>query len=97
MLRCWTREGDRQAEATPAGPTKADPEVQQELAELEHVLVHGDSMALQEFGGFGAASKRLVSLRRLPAGTPLKANPRGSIDRYTTWSTTRLIRPEGAV
>ena len=97
VLRCWTREGDRQVEATPAGPTKADPEVQQELAELEHVLLHSDRKTLQAFGGFGAASKRLVALRKLPAGTPLKANPRGSIDRYTTWSTTRLNSPEGTV
>ena len=97
VLRCWTREGDRQAEATPAGPTKNDPELQQELAELAHVLVHGDSKTLQEFGGFGAASKRVVALLKLPAGTPRKANPRGSIDRYTTWSTTRLISPAGAV
>ena len=33
-------------EATPAGQTNDDPEVQQELAELEHVLVHGDRKTL---------------------------------------------------
>ena len=97
VLRCWTREGDRQAEATPAGKTQADPEVQQELAELKRVFVQVDRKALQALGGVGAATKRLLALRKLPEGTPLKANPRGSIDRYTTWSTSRLINPEGAV
>ena len=97
VLRCWTREGDRQAEATPAGATQADPEVQQELAELERAIVQVDRKTLQALGGVGAASRRLLTLRKLPTGTALKANPRGSIDRYTTWSTSRLNSPEGAV
>ena len=97
VLRCWTREGEGQAEATPAGKTQADPEVQQELAKLKHAIVQVDRKTLQALGGVGAASRRLLALRKLPEGTPLKANPRGSIDRYTTWSTTRLINPEGAV
>ena len=97
VLRYWTREGDRQAEATPAGPTQADPDVQQELAELKRVFVQVDRKALQALGGVGAATRRLLALRKLPAGTTLKANPRGSIDRYTTWSTSRLRGPEGAV
>ena len=82
VLRCWTREGDRQAEATPAGKTQADPEVQQELAELERAIVQVDRKTLQALGGVGAASRRLLTLGKLPAGTTPKANPRGSIDRY---------------
>ena len=97
VLRCWTREGDRQAEATEAGKTQADPEIRQELAELERAIVQVDRKTLQALGGVGAASRRLLTLRKLPTGSTLKANPRGSIDRYTTWSTSRLISPEGAV
>ena len=97
VLRPWTRAGDRQAEATPAGKTQADPAVQHELAELERAIVQVDRKTLHALGGVGAASRRVLTLRQLPTGPTLNVNPRGSINRYTTWSTSRLISPEGAV
>ena len=75
------------------GPT---PAVQHELAELERAIVQVDRKTLHALGGIGAASRRVLTLRQLPTGTTLNASPRGSIDRYTTWSTSRLISPEGA-
>ena len=96
VLRRWTTDGDHPPEASAGGPTKADPEVQQEMQELERVLVHGDHRALQAAGGLMAASKRLVVLRQLPDGTPTTETRRGAIDHYSTWSTTRLIHPETA-
>ena len=72
-----------------AGPTQADPDVQQEMKELEHVLVHGDHRELQVVGGLMAASKRLVALRTLPDGTSAQETRQGAIDGYSTWSTTR--------
>ena len=38
VLRPWTADGDGRAEATAAGPTKADPDVQQEMTTLEQAL-----------------------------------------------------------
>ena len=96
VLRPWTIDGDEPAEASSAGPTKADPDVQQELAALEQVIVHGDHHTLQAYGGVKAVSKRLLALRRLPDGRPTTAHRRGAIDRYATWSTTRLMSPEAA-
>ena len=96
VLRSWTRDGDGQAEAHAAGPTKADPEVQQEMTTLEQALGQVDRKILRAYGGVGAASKRLLTLRKLPDGTATKATRRGAIDRYLTWSTIRLINPEAA-
>ena len=94
VLKTWTRDGDSQAETHPAGETKADPEIQQEIARLEHGFTHGDQQIMCAAGGFQAASERLSLLRKLPAGTPTKENRRGAIDRYSTWSTIRLVSPE---
>ena len=96
VLRRWTTDGNRPAEASAGGPTKADPDVQQEMKDLEHVLVHGDHLELHAVGGLMAASKRLVALRTLPDGTPTTETRQGAIDRYATWSTTRLMNPEAA-
>ena len=96
VLRPWTADGDGQAEANPAGPTQVDPEVQQEITTLEQALGQVDRKLLRAYGGVGAASKRLLILRKLPDGTPTTENRRGAIDRYMTWSTSRLISPEAA-
>ena len=96
VLRRWTADGDEPAETDAAGPTQADPDVQQEMEELEHVLVHGDHLELQVVGGLMAASKRLVALRTLPDGTSAQETRQGAIDGYSTWSTTRLMNPEAA-
>ena len=96
VLRSWTRDGDGQGEPPPAWPTKADPEIQQEVAQLEHSIDHGDRTIVRAAGGFQAASKRLSFLYQLPDGTPTTQNLHGAIDRCSTWSTLRLISPEAA-
>ena len=96
VLRSWTRDGDGQGEPPPAWPTKADPEIQQEVAQLEHSIDHGDRTIIRAAGGFQAASKRLSFLYQLPDGTPITQNLHGAIDRCSTWSTLRLISPEAA-
>ena len=95
-LRSWTRDGDGPAETHPAGPTQADPEIQHELARLERGIRRGDREIVNAAGGFQAASQRVIFLQQLPAGTPTQATRRGAIDRYSTWSTLRLISPEAA-
>ena len=96
VLRAWTRDGDGQAPTPPDGPTKADPEVRRELAQLEHAMTTGNRAVFRSAGGFDAAAKRLSFLRKLPDGTPTTENRRGAIDRSSTWTTLRLIRPEAA-
>ena len=96
VLKRWTQDGDGQGADEPAGPTKADPEIRQELARIEAALRTSDHVTLGSYGGFQNTARRLIELRALPDGTPTRTTARGAIDRYSTWNTTRLISPEAA-
>ncbi len=96
VLQHWTQDGAGQAAPDPAGPTKADPEIRQELARLNAAVRSGDPAVLRAFGGWDKAIATLKTLAQLPDGTPTKQTVRGAIDRFATWSTTRLINPEAA-
>ena len=97
VLKRWTQDGDGQGEADPAGPTKADPEIRQEIARLEDAISGGNRHLLRAAGGFDKAADRLVLLQQLPEGTPTKATARGAIDRFSLWPTVRLTTPETAI
>ena len=96
VLKHWTQDGDGQGADEPAGPTKAEPEIRQELARIEAALRTADHVTLGSYGGFQNTTRRLIQLRALPDGTPTRTTARGAIDRYATWNTTRLISPEAA-
>ena len=93
VLKNWTQDGDGQGASE---PTKADPEIRQELARIEAALRTSDHVTLGSYGGFQNTARRLIELRALPDGTPTRTTARGAIDRYSTWNTTRLISPEAA-
>ena len=97
VLKRWTQNGDGQGAADPAGPTKADPDIRQEIARLETAITAGNRELLRAAGGFDKAADRLVFLQHLPDGTPTKATARGAIDRFTIWPTVRLTTPEVAI
>ena len=97
VLKHWTQDGDGQGAADPVGPTKADPDIRQEIARLETAITAGNRELLRAAGGFDKAADRLVFLQQLPDGTPTKATARGAIDRFTIWPTVRLTTPEVAL
>ena len=97
VLKSWTRDGDGQGAADPAGPTQADPEIRQEIARLRAALTTGNRQMLREWGTFEKAADRILYLEELPAGTPTKTTARGAIDRFTIWPTVRLTTPEVAI
>ena len=97
VLKSWTQDGDGQGAADPAGPTKADPDIRQEIARLEHAITAGNRDLLRAAGGFDTAADRLEVLQQLPDGTPTTATARGAIDRFTLWPTVRLTTPEVAI
>ena len=97
VLKRWTQDGDGQGAADPAGPTKADPDIRQEIARLEHAITAGNRDLLRAAGGFDTAADRLEVLHQLPDGTPTTATARGAIDRFTIWPTVRLTTPEVAI
>ena len=96
VLNNWTQDGDGTAPPEPTGPTKADPEIRQELARIEGALTTGDPAAISALGGFKNATRRLIAIRAMPDGTPTRTTARGAVDRYATWNTTRLISPDAA-
>ena len=97
VLKRWTRNGDGQAETPPAGPTQADLDIRQEIARLKDAINGGNRPLLRTLGGFTTAVDRLMELRQLPEGTPTTTTARGAIDRYSIWSTIRLVSPEAAL
>ena len=97
VLKRGTQDGDGQGAADPAGPTKADPEIRQEIARREHPIRTGNRERLRAAGGFDTAADRLEWLQQLPEGTPTTATARGAIDRFTLWPTVRLTTPEVAI
>ena len=94
VLTHWTRDGDGQGAPDLTTPTKADPDIRQELVRLDTAIRAGDMQVLNAAGGWHTAADRLLELRELPEGTPTKTTAKGAIDRYSTWSTVRLISPE---
>ena len=97
VLKRWTQDGEGQGAADPVGPTKADPDIRQEIARLEDAISGGNRDLLRAAGGWETAADRLVFLQQLPDGTPTKATTRGAIDRFTIWPTVRLTTPEVAI
>ena len=96
VLKHWTQDGDEQDADEPAGPTKADPDIRQELARIEGAFTTGDPYTISALGGLDKATRRLIEIRAMPEGTPTRPTVRVAIDRYATWNTTRLISPEAA-
>ena len=96
VLKRWTQDGDGQGAPDLDTPTKADPDIRQELARLDKAIRGGNRQFLREAGGWEQASDRYLYLSQLPESTPTRTTARGAIDRFSTWSTIRLISPEAA-
>ena len=97
VLKRWTQDGDGQGAADPAGPTKADPDIRQEIARLENAITAGNRDLLRAAGGWEKVADRLEWLQQLPDGTPTTATARGAIDRGSIRPTVRLTTPEVAI
>ena len=76
--------------------TDGQPKIRQELARLDAAIRGGNRHFLRDAGGWEQASDRFLQLSQLPEGTPTKTTARGVIDRFSVWSTIRLISPEAA-
>ena len=96
VLAHWSKDAADPAPPAPTGPTKADPEIRRELAHLDAALRAGDRETLRVFGGVEKALDKYHALLKLPDGTPTPQTTRGIIDRYATWTTSRLLSPEAS-
>ena len=96
VLAHWTKDAADPAPPAPMGQTKADPEIRREIATLGAAIRAGDIETLRAFGGSNKALVRYHDLIELPEGTPTPQTARGVIDRYATWTTSRLLSPEAS-
>ena len=79
VLKRWTQDGDGQGAAAPAGPTKADPDIRQEIARLEKAITAGNRELLRAAGGWEKAADRLVFLQQLPTARPPRRRREGRL------------------
>ena len=70
------RTATAKARRTSTTPTKADPDIRQELARLDTAIRGGHRQWLREAGGWEQASDRYLYLSQLPEGAPTKATAR---------------------
>ena len=96
VLTHWTKDAANPAPPAPIGPTQADPKIRHEIATIAAAIRAGDRETLRAWGGSNKALVRYHQLIKLPEGTPTPQTARGVIDRYTTWTTSRLLSPEAS-
>ena len=96
VLTHWTKDAADPAPPAPIGQTKADPEIRRDIATLGAAIRAGDTETLRAWGGPNKALVRYHDLIELPEGTPTPQTARGVIDRYATWTTSRLLSPEAS-
>ena len=79
--------------ALPTGtPTTTPTEVEKEIDRLETAIKAGDRTIVHEAGCSHFIGVRLEELRELPDSRTTTAQ--AAIDRFSIWTTTRLISPE---
>ncbi len=96
VLTHWTKDAADPVPPAPIGQTKADPEIRRDIATLGAAIRAGDTETLRAWGGPNKALVRYHDLIELPEGTPTPQTARGVIDRYATWTTSRLLSPEAS-
>ena len=78
VLKRWTQDGDGQGAPDLTTPTKADPDIRQELARLDEAIRGGNRQWLREAGGWEAGVRSLPVLEPAPRGHPHQDDrPRG--------------------
>ena len=96
VLTHWTKDAADPAPPAPMGRTQADPDIRREIATIGDAIRAGDRETLRAYGGSNKALVRYHELIELPEGTPTPQTARGVIDRYATWTTSRLLSPEAS-
>ena len=96
VLAHWTKDAADPAPPAPIGQTRADPEIRREIATIGDAIRAGDRETLRAYGGSNKALVRYHELIELPEGTPTPQTARGVLDRYATWTTSRLLSPEAS-
>ena len=85
-LKTWSSRSGEQSSQREYGPSRNDPDVQDEIKYIENAVLTVDTEVLAKYGGVQGISKRLSFLKDLPKSS----GPGATIDDYETWVSDRL-------
>ena len=89
-LKTWSSRASEQSSRREYGPSRNDPDVQDEIKYLENALLTVDREVLAKYGGISGIVKQLRYLKDLPKSS----GPGATIDDYETWVSDRLSAEE---
>ena len=89
-LKTWSIRGGEQSSQRANGPSRNDPDVQEEIKYIENALNNADTRIIAKYGGVEEISDRLMELKDLPKSS----GPGATIDDYETWVSDRLRAQE---
>ena len=89
-LKTWSSRAGEQSSQREYGPSRNDPEVQEEIKYIENAVNNADTRIIAQYGGVEEISDRLIELKDLPKSS----GPGATIDDYETWVSDRLRAQE---
>ena len=89
-LKTWSSRAGEQSGQREYGPSRNDPDVQDEIKYLENAVLTVDTEVLAKYGGVSGIAKRMRYLKDLPKSS----GPGATIDDYETWVSDRLRAQE---
>ena len=89
-LKTWSSRAGEQSSQREYGPSRNDPDVQEEIKYIENAVLTVDMEVLAKYGGVSGIAKRLRYLKDLPKSS----GPGATIDDYETWVSDRLSAEE---
>ena len=89
-LKTWSSRAGEQSSQREYGPSRNDPDVQEEIKYIETAVLTVDMEVLAKYGGVSGIAKRMRYLKDLPKSS----GPGATIDDYETWVSDRLSAEE---
>ena len=89
-LHTWSRRAGEQSSQREYGPSRNDPDVQEEIKYIENALITVDTRIIAKYGGVSEISERLMELQDLP----MSSGPGATIDGFERWVSSRLRAQE---
>ena len=89
-LKTWSSRAGEQSSQREYGPSRNDPDVQEEIKYIENAVLTVDMEVLAKYGGVSGIAKRMRYLKDLPKSS----GPGATIDGFETWVSDRLRAQE---
>ena len=89
-LKTWSSRAGEQSSQREYGPSRNDPDVQEEIKYIENAVLTVDMEVLAKYGGVSGIAKRMRYFKDLPKSS----GPGATIDGFETWVSDRLRAQE---